>query len=41
MARHGMLECKWGAVRAVVEELDVATWQPCQLFGLFPAVTAR
>jgi hypothetical protein len=36
-----LLECNWDAAIAVLEELDVATWQPCQLFGLFPAVTAR
>lgn len=36
-----LLECEWAAGLALLEELDVATWQPCQLFGLFPAVTAR
>jgi hypothetical protein len=35
------LECEWEAAIAVLEDLDVATWQPCQLFGLFPAATAR
>uniref|UniRef100_A0A383VGG5 Uncharacterized protein n=1 Tax=Tetradesmus obliquus TaxID=3088 RepID=A0A383VGG5_TETOB len=36
-----LLECEWAAGLALLEELDVATWQPCQLFGLFAAVTAR
>jgi hypothetical protein len=36
-----LLECEWEAALAVLEELDVAAWQPCQLFGLFPAVSAR
>jgi len=36
-----LLECEFDAGLQVLEELPVEVWQPCQVFSMFPAVTAR
>lgn len=36
-----LLDCEFESGLEVLEGLPTEVWQPCQLFGLFPGITAR
>lgn len=36
-----LLDGDFAAGLSVLQQLPLEVWQPCQLFGLFPALTAR
>jgi len=36
-----LMDADFGSALSVLQELPLEVWQPCQLFSLFPSLTAR